>query len=372
MTAFLLLLYLLFPTRNHYWDGVGFALNIEGVVQDEKGHLVDQPHAGAVYYNPNHLLYNAIGQSLFEGAKVVWPQARALEVLVLWSTACSVLTACLLFGLLLRFTGRIGLSLWLTLFFALSATWWKFSTDANAYVPSTSALVLCAWLAARPGRPPVLMIAVLHALAMLLHQIAIFFFPAMWVATFAHRAWTARSHRVLAVAGYTIPAASLVTAAYLAVWFVALDRAWDPAQFFAWITFNGGDVLSQKPSARIVMDMLQASLRVFFGGRFSMALRHGATLIPAAGVVLVFTAAMIRWFWKGGKIRLNFAEFRRARGSWLRGLRVSWPSFGFGRRSFLTTGSFACPRLLWRWGFCCGGTCRAASRYSILFRHLLR
>ena len=312
LTAFLLFLYLLFPTRNHYWDGIGFALNIEGIAADQKGYLVEQTQWGAIYYNPNHLLYNAIGGSLFESVKVVWPQSRALDVLVLWSTACSVLTACLLFGLLLRFSGRIDVSLWLALLFALSATWWKFSTDANAYVPSTSALVLCAWLATRPGKPPALTIGMLHALAMLLHQIAIWFYPAMWVAIFTHRAWTARPQRIRAVAGYTIVSASLVAAAYLVVWFVALDRAWDPARFLAWITSNGGDVLSRKPLAQNVLDMLRASLRVFFGGRFSLALRHGAMLVPAAGVVLVSAVVMIRWFWRGREIRLDFVKFPKS------------------------------------------------------------
>lgn len=285
----LLAIYAIAPTRNHYWDGIGFALNIEGVSQDEVGHQPHEPAAGDVYYNPNHLLYNAFGRVLYLAAKSVLPAARALDVLVWWSILASVATAAMLFHLLLRVTGQLMVSVWLTLLFGFSATWWKFSTDANCYVPGTAALVLCAVLAMRRKAPAVLTIGLVHALAMLLHQIAICFYPAMLVAIWTHQAWPNRAARVRAALLYSLTAGVSVATAYLIVWRQLLGRPADPAAFLGWVTFNGSDVLARKPALVRVSDMLVANLRVFFGGKLSLAINFldRPVLIMMVALVLI-------------------------------------------------------------------------------------
>lgn len=300
LALLLLVVYTLAPTRNHYWDGVGFALNIEGIAQNEDGHNVTGEAPGAVYYNPNHLLYNFIGRALYLPLKTVAPGIRALDVLVLWSIISSVAAACMLFHLLLRTTARYMVSIWLTLLFAFSATWWKFSTDANAYVPGTALLTLCAALVARRKGPAVVAIGLCHALAMLIHQIAICFYPAMLVALWAHQAWPDRLARVRAVVVYTLVSAGSVTSAYLAVWFVALRRPADPVAFLRWITFNGSDVLTRKPFFSHAADMLLANLRVLFGGKLSLALgfMDFSLLILPLGLIVLCVGLIVRALWR--------------------------------------------------------------------------
>ena len=296
----LLLVYVSMPTRNHYWDGIGFALNIEGVEQDESGHYFSGDVLGPVYYNPNHLMYNAIGRGIYLSLKSVAPAIRALDVLVMWSILSSVAASCMLFHLLLRVTARYMVSIWLTLLFAFSATWWKFSTDANAYVPGTAALMICALLVARRKGPSVLLIGLFHALAMLIHQIAICFYPAMLVAIWAHRAWPNRTARTRAVLVYTAVSGGSVAGAYLAVWFVMLRRSADPGMFLAWITSNGSDVLARKPFFAHATDMLLANLRTLFGGRVSLALGHidVSLLIPVAVIVALCAVLIVRALWR--------------------------------------------------------------------------
>ena len=300
LALFLLLVYTALPTRNHYWDGIGFALNIEGVEQDESGHYFSGEVLGPVYYNPNHLMYNAIGRGLYLPLKSIAPGIRALDVLVLWSNLSSVAASCILFHLLLRVTARYMVSIWLTLLFAFSATWWKFSTDANAYVPGTAALMICALLVAQRKRPSVLLIGLFHALAMLIHQIAICFYPAMLVAIWAHRAWPNRIARARAALVYTAVSAGSVAGVYLAVWFLALQRPADPRMFLEWITSNGSDVLSRKPFFAHATDMLLANLRTLFGGRVSLAVAHidVRLLIPVAVTVALCAVSIVRALWQ--------------------------------------------------------------------------
>jgi len=43
-------IYLCFPTKNYYWDGIAFAQMIE-----------DAPKLNASLVHPNHLIYNVVG-----------------------------------------------------------------------------------------------------------------------------------------------------------------------------------------------------------------------------------------------------------------------------------------------------------------------
>ena len=296
----LMAIYAAAPTRNHYWDGIGFALNIEGVPQDEAGHQPHDEGPGEVYYNPNHLLYNACGRAAFSLVRIVLPAVRALDVLVWWSILSSVAAAGMLFVLLLRQTHNRALSVWLTLLFALSATWWKFSTDANAYVPGTAVLVLCALWAQSKKRQPLWRIGLGHAVAMLLHQIAICFYPAVLVAIWRHGSYTDRRARLRAMAVYSLTAGISVAAAYVTVWLGVLNRPADPRAFLSWVLFNGSDVLTRKTLLGRAADMLVANLRVFFGGKASLALQflEWPWLVAAVSLVLACSGLIIRALWR--------------------------------------------------------------------------
>lgn len=292
LAVLLLTAYLAFPTRNHYWDGIGFALNIEGVSQDMAGFHPERP-AGTIYYNPNHLLFNWTGRILYRAVNVLTPGARALDILVLWSTVSSVLAVCLLFRLILQATGYLWLSLWSALLMGLSASWWKFSTDADAYVPSAALLVVCAWLLHR-SKPHPVWTGLAHAAAILLHQIAVCFFPAAVIALLLRRP-PAGHHRWRAAFVYAAVAGSITLAAYVCIWTVALENTWDLPAFARWTTFNSTDVLVRKSLTARMGDMALATLRTFFGGRLSLAWKFGGLAIVAP-TILLSAGALCRLF----------------------------------------------------------------------------
>lgn len=294
LAILLLLVYSLFPTKNHYWDGIGFALDIEGIDQDGPavepsiGYLRGISH---IYFNPNHLLHNMIGYIIYKPLHEIAPDLRALDMLRTISILASVASACLVFLMLSRWSRDLRISVWLTLLMALSAVWWKFSTDANAYVPTVFLLVLASFLLTDPGRcPPGAKVGVLHALSMLLHQISIFFFPAVIVAIWAHPSWRNTREKRRAVITYILAAGVPVLAAYCWVWFGVLDGGWSIREFTKWMTSNGSDVYEFKSMPSNALKSVWNLLRAFFGGRFSLA--FGFVSIPwlVALATLMLTA----------------------------------------------------------------------------------
>ena len=286
----LLLVYAAFPTRNHYWDGIGFALNIEGAAQGES-ELADPMGGTQIYFNPNHLLHNLLGYVVYVPVHKLFPAVRALDVLVRVNMLLSAIAAMLVFLMLARWSGDLRLSLWLTLLMSFSATWWKFSTDANAYVPGVFLLVACTFLLSDPlRRPPVALIGLLHAAGILVHQISVLFFPAAVLAIWTHSYWCSGREKRKAAAVYTLVAGVAVIAAYLWVWFGVLNREWSPSAFLTWITYNGNEVYAYRSAVSNVLESLRSSMKVFFGGRISLALKIVEVPVLALGLAAMLAA----------------------------------------------------------------------------------
>src|SRR5207244_9029330 len=115
----------------------------------------------------------------------------------------------------------------------------KFSTDANVYVPSVLFLVLATdrLTDARHKADPAA-IGLLHAASMLLHQIAIFFFPAVVAALWMRERQSGSHKKVRSVLIYSITASLCVAAAYAWVWFTFVSDIYQ-GTFWKWITANG-------------------------------------------------------------------------------------------------------------------------------------
>ena len=276
LAIILLIAYASFPTKNHYWDGIGFALNIEGAGQNADGLVLNDHTAdgvGRIYFNPNHLFHNLIGYLIYTPTHVVLPSVRALDVLRAISIFSSVATSLLVFLILARSSRDLRFSAWMTLLMAFSATWWKFSTDADAYIPSVFLLVFCGFLLTNPGRrPPVVMIGLLHALGILVHQISVLFFPAVVVAIWSHSCWSDSRKRRRSALTYALTASVPVISAYLGVWLGVLDRPWSLQEFMKWTTSNGSEEFAFHSAASNAIETIRSSARVFFGGRISHAL----------------------------------------------------------------------------------------------------
>src|SRR5690348_2057989 len=164
----LVALYLAFPTKAYYWDGVVFAQAIE----DARGVNVSLAH-------PNHLVYNFAGYFFYRLLRGpgFGPNVRAITALQILNSILSAGCAAILF-LILRDTLRSTyLNVCLTLLFALSATWWKFSTDANAYVPSVFFLLVSFYLVLPDRKPRPVLLGLSFFAAMCFHELAVIAFP---------------------------------------------------------------------------------------------------------------------------------------------------------------------------------------------------
>lgn len=135
-------IYLLFPTRVYYWDGIVFAQTIE-----------DAARLSPSLVHPNHLIYNFAGYFFYKLLRALGADIRALTALQILNSLLSALCARVLFSILLTTLRSFYFSICLTAMFAFSATWWKFSTDADAYIPSVLFLLISFYLVL-PGRKP--------------------------------------------------------------------------------------------------------------------------------------------------------------------------------------------------------------------------
>lgn len=326
---FLLVLYAALPTRNHYWDGIGFALNIEGTPQDGSGFVLNPP-VGAelprIYYNPNHLLHNLLGYLLYRPLLSLFPRIRAHDVLVAVSSLLSAATCCLVFAMLRRWTANVQLSLWSTLLMAFSATWWKFATDVDTYIPPVFLLTLATWSFTVSRH--ILPAALLHALAMLLHQIAIFFLPAALYAVWRQTRSRSACLRYLCAAG--VPVAT----SYAIVWFYVLNGSSSVHDFLGWLTSNGNDVYSHHSLGVSVLESGRSLIRLFFGGKLKNATQHISQLMLWI-IAPVLIAAIAHFAWQIGQFRKAAKPTASAQPS---------PALPFRPRGFL---------LLWVLGYLC-------------------
>ena len=156
-----LAIYLLLPTRNYYWDGVAFAINVEKQLP-----LRDTLH-------PNHLIYTAVWVWLYHAALRVGIETRALFLMQFFNSVLAAASVALVYRALRRRAIRAEAAIAGALAFAFAATWWKFSTDADAYIPAIF-LLLCANDLLETRRSPILA-GLAHAAAMLFHELAILF-----------------------------------------------------------------------------------------------------------------------------------------------------------------------------------------------------
>ena len=221
--ACVLLLYLLFPTQNYYWDGITFAATIERA----RGYDASLIH-------PNHLVYNVSGRALYDlVGSLGGTRLRALTVLRIANSLLSVACAFLVFDVVRRVTRSFHVGLSLALLFAFSAVWWKFSIDANSYIPSVLPLLLCfRLLPPANAEPRPLRLALAHTAAMMFHQLAVFFFP---VAIYGLYVQSARGERLRTLAAYALPAFAMTFGAYVAGFY--LQHGFDDPSFFTrWIT----------------------------------------------------------------------------------------------------------------------------------------
>lgn len=260
-------IYLSFPTKNYYWDGISFAFAIE----NSSGFTRALIH-------PHHLLYNVFGFVLYRLAHAIgWP-ARAIDVLQFSNILLSIGCALLLYRFLNHTLKSRLVATILVAAFSFSATWWKYSTDADSYVPSMLFLIICLnlLLAADKVRP--IPLAVAHLLSMCFHQLAVFFFPVIVTGILLRKEHSFRIR--LRQAFIYASTATLSTLALNYYCFYLATGSFGLSAFGRWLTsyLQGPESYSFSFSLlRNLRYTLRAQVRLLFEGRFNW-LEGGASL----------------------------------------------------------------------------------------------
>lgn len=256
---FTLAVYVLLPTKEFYWDGVGFAQAIEA------------PRISpSLLFYPNHLVYNLMGYVVWKALAAAGIAVRALYVLQALNALFAAASVYALWQTVTELSGSARRGACCAMLFAFSATWWRFSTDADAYIPSVFFLILCfrLMLPARRLRP--FTVGLAHGAAMLFHQLAVFFFPVA-LCGFLFRPpgrdgapWP--RHRGIQACQYALTAILLTGIAYVGgFWMAQPDRS--VSKFWNWLTVHADDAAFSFNVMHNLGLTLRGTLRLFFGGR---------------------------------------------------------------------------------------------------------
>lgn len=272
-----LLVYLLFPTRNYYWDGIDFALTIE----QSRG-------LGPALIHPHHLLYNVFGYYVYQAFAALGWQVRAVHALQTANAFLSALSALLFYRFLLHTLRSVFLSSALTLLFSFSATWWKYSTDADSYVPSVLLLLVCLNLLFAGRKPKPWSVALAHSAGMFMHQLAVFFYPVVVLGFLLHNRGLTLRRRLMLVLKYSAVASSITLAVNYCC-FHLQTGAYGLADFAAWLTsyLHGPQGYSLGFDLRdVVIQTFRGHTRLFFEGRFNWL--EGLIGVPVLALLTAF------------------------------------------------------------------------------------
>jgi hypothetical protein len=272
LLACALVLYAAFPTRTYYWDGVLFALNIEDAAAGRTSVLT--------LFHPNHLLYTPFGYALYRGVLACGLTMRAIAVLQYFNILASVAAAAVMYLLSRRWTKQ---TLFCATLFAFGATWWIFSTDADAYIVSILLLLLAVWFATATS-PRWWAAALCHLGAMLFHELAIFAYPVILAAILL-----GRPRRIGLCAAYVATTAAAVAGAY-AICYSLVDHARYPT-LFGWLTSFASDS-GYTHSIGQAAGSLLSYVKLFVGGRLSL-IREYFSVLSALALAICAVALVI-------------------------------------------------------------------------------
>lgn len=274
-----LLIYLFLPTKNYYWDGVYFALNIEKALRLE-----------AYLFHPNHLLYEVAGYWLYSAANYAGFHLRAIQALQIANSILSALSILVVYAILLTTTHSRYIASTLSILFAFSSTWWKFSTDADSYIPTILMMLIAFLLVIRPTKARPLAVALSHSAAMVFHQLAVFLYPVLLLGLALQTSSSTRAKRRWVLVQYTVGASLLTLSAY---WYgyATGEGHHDLRHFLRWLTSASPDAhFTFNPWGNLVT-ALRSQVQLLLGGRATSMMRFVNPLI-AFLVLLLLTLSI--------------------------------------------------------------------------------
>ena len=252
------IIYLSFPTRVYYWDGIEFAQAIE-----------DASTLNASLVHPNHLIYNFAGYLFYRLLRAFGFELRAVTALQIVNSLLSAACAGVLFAILRDTLRSLYLSVCLTLLFAFSATWWKFSTDANAYIPSVLFVALSFYLVLPNRKPRPLLLGVTFFISMAFHQLAVLMFPVLALGVYLQNGPLTLKRRAVNAVLFSVIAGTLIVATYSFLFYRATG-SFDLAKLLSWSSSYSPDADTNFSWWSNLQYSLRGQVRLFFGGRFNL------------------------------------------------------------------------------------------------------
>ena len=271
--------YAVLPTKNYYWDGVSFAQDIE------QAGAFGSPSFWHSLIRPNHLLYDSVGYFVWIALRSLGLQVRAIAVLQAINMALAAVCVGILQRTLLRLTQSAYLSTTLTLLFAFSALFWRFATDADAYIPSVLLLVAAFHVLCTSSKPRPLLVGILHVGAILIHQLAIFFFPAAALGVYSKGGRRSLLRYCALAAGVTLPVY------YAGFWLQQRSARLDT--FLRWLTFHSPDsTFTFTLSMNLAITLINYP-RLFFGGTGHLLQFFGPFMLVTFFLLAMALAALL-------------------------------------------------------------------------------
>jgi hypothetical protein len=252
------LIYLSFPTRLYYWDGITFAQAIE-----------DAASLTPSLVHPNHLIYNFVGYGFYQLLRALGTDVRAITALQILNSLVSAACAGVLFAILNEMLRSRYLAACLTLLFAFSATWWKFSTDANAYIPSVLFLLISFYLILPDRKPRPLLLGVMFFISMAFHQLAVLMWPVLALGVYLQDGPLTLKRRALNAVYFSAVAFVLIVGAYTYLFYLASGR-FDLQRLIHWTASYSSDADTRFNALTNLQYSLRGHVRLFFGGRVNL------------------------------------------------------------------------------------------------------
>jgi hypothetical protein len=281
--AITLVVYLSLPTRIYYGDGIGFADDIESAHADP-----------SLLFHANHLIYDSVGYAAWTAVQAVYPNVRALSVLQVMDSFFGAASAALLCYILYELFKSPYIAVWLSFGFAFSATWWRFSTDADSYTASTFFLIasLLFLLPSKKSKPAVLALA--HTSAMLLHQLALLFYPACVIGLWYQTRHDPLKKRLATVAQYTVLASFMTMAAYVFAFHFTHGNL-DPEKMLSWASSHSYNSAFSFEIGRNLFTSAAGNAKLFMGGRMRFIQETWGYFIASAAVAAIGFFVMMIW-----------------------------------------------------------------------------
>lgn len=295
IALFSAILYALWPTKNYYWDGISFAQHIEDA-------------AGIwTLFHPNHLIYNLFGWIVYHIAQ---EKVRALYLLQALNIVFGSVSVYLFYGLLARLVSTRGVILVFTGIFAFSGTWWRFVSDADAYILSTLLLIALArelFSSAQPPRP--LRIALLHSGAILVHQLAVLVLPAVLLGLHIRRDEDKRHRFIREELTYILATAAMTIAAYGGAYTLSSPSP-SFSKFISWSLSHSADSSFSFDVIRNLLISCRSWFQLFWIGRPSLVHYNEPSTI-ALLVLLGIALLLLIWSVKNSSFHLQREAYSR-------------------------------------------------------------